>query len=55
MENKKNEKKDFAFIKPLKVTKSKNGNVLVYINYTTAISLHPNYLKAILDNSKKAS
>ncbi len=46
---------EFVFMKPLKVSKTKNGNLLVYVNNTTGISLHPNFLKAIMDSNKKAS
>lgn len=46
---------EFVFMKPLKVSKTKNGNLLVYINHTTGISLHPNFLKAVMDSQKKAS
>lgn len=46
---------EFVFMKPLKVSKTKNGNLLVYVNHTTGISLHPNFVKAILLSEKKAS
>lgn len=46
---------EFVFMKPFKVSKTKNGNLLVYINHTTGISLHPNFLKAVMDSQKKAS
>ncbi|AGH94436.1 hypothetical protein [Pseudobdellovibrio exovorus] len=46
---------EFVFMKPLKVSKTKNGNLLVYVNHTTGISLHPNFVKAVMDSRKKAS
>lgn len=46
---------DFVFMKPMRVSKAKNGNLLIYLNNTTAISLHPNFLKAVMSWEKKAS
>lgn len=46
---------EFVFMKPLKVSKTKNGNLLVYVNHTTGISLHPNFVKAVMDSRKNAS
>ena len=47
---------EFVFMKPLKVRKASNGNLLIYINHMTAISLHPNFVDAVLkEKFKKAS
>ena len=43
----------FVFMKPLKVSKTSNGNLLIYLNHTSGISLHPNFIKAVLEGSKK--
>ena len=46
---------EFVFIKAHAVTVTRTGNLLVKLNSTTGISLHPNYIAAILNPNKKAA
>lgn len=48
MENKKQYQRSLNFIKQMKIRKSKKGDLLIYINATTVISLNKNYIQKIL-------
>ena len=53
MEKQNQENKSQAvFVKPFKVKRSSSGQLLIYLNSTTIISLHPNYINKILENSE---
>lgn len=41
----------FAWVKPMRVKKSVNGNLLIFINATTAISLHPNFISYVMEEA----
>ncbi len=41
----------FAWVKPMKVKKSANGNLLIFLNNTTAISLHPNFISYVMEEA----
>jgi hypothetical protein len=48
MENKKQYQRSLNFIKQMKIRKSKKGDLLIYINATTVISLNKKYIQKIL-------
>jgi hypothetical protein len=44
--------RSLSFIKQMKIRKSKRGDLLIYINSTTVISLNRNYITKILQSSE---
>lgn len=48
-------KNDFVFMKAYAVTVTRTGSLLIKINASTGISLHPNFINAVLNPNKKAA